>query len=181
MYKEQLNSISLKKFHETDQSFYSTLVKATRNMWGFPKALFHLPPSLGGYGILSTVDRTMLSKWSSLHSALYAKDDHSIAAEGLLHRMAATQGIHLLEGQGVILQPPNDSKDRWWLSSLLEWGATFGGYLCRKGTHPNNNSVLRPIITDHTSKLIDVCNSLQLHRLADLIDITNGNPQLLVT
>ena len=46
VYKEQLNSISLKKFHETDQSFYPTLVKATRNMWGFPKALFHLPPSL---------------------------------------------------------------------------------------------------------------------------------------
>jgi hypothetical protein len=136
VYKEQLNSISLKKFHETDQSFYSTLVKATRNMWGFPKALFHLPPSLGGYGILSTVDRTMLSKWSSLHSALYANDDHSIAAEGLLHRMAAIQGIHLLEGQGVILQPPTGSKDRWWLSSLLEWGQHSAAIYAEKAPTP---------------------------------------------
>ena len=148
-------------------------------MWGFPKALFHLPPSLGGFGILSTVDRTMLSKWSSLHSALYANDDHSIAAEGLLHRIAAAQGTHLLEGQGVILQPPTGSKDRWWLSSLLEWGTTFDSHLCRKGTHPINNSVFRPIIIDHNPKLIDICNSLQLHRLADLIDITTGNPQWL--
>ena len=122
------------------------------------------PPSLCGFGILSTVDRTMLSKWSYLHSALYANDDHSIAAEG----------THLLEKQGVILQPPTGSKDRWWLSSLLEWGATFGAYLCRKGIHPNNNSVLRPIITNHNSKPIDVCNFLQLHRLADLINITTA-------
>ena len=135
VYKEQLNSISLKKFHETDQNFYPTLVKAMRNMWGFPKALFHLPPSLCGYGILSTVDRTMLSKWSSLHTALYANDDHSLAAEGLLHRIEATQGTHLLEGQGIILQPPSGRKDRWWLSSLLEWGTTFDSHLCRKGTH----------------------------------------------
>ena len=64
VYREQLNSISLKKFHETDQSFYSTLDKATRNMWGFPKALFHLPPSLGGYGILSTVACCLAMFWT---------------------------------------------------------------------------------------------------------------------
>ena len=124
VYKQQLNSLTLSQFEETDQVFYPTLVRATRNMWGFPKALFHLPPTLCGYGVLSTVDRTMLSKWASLHSALYSNDDQSLAAEGLLHRITADQGHHLLPGQGVILGTPHRKSNRWWLTSLLEWGAT---------------------------------------------------------
>ena len=176
LYKQQLNSLTLTQFEETDHIVYPTLVRATRNMWGFPKALFHLPPSLCGYGVLSTVDRTMLSKWASLHSALYSNDDQSLAAEGLLHRIAADQGYHLLPGQGVILGPPHRKSNRWWLTNLLEWGATFQSHLCRQGTRPTEDSILRPIITDLTSNLIELCNSMQLHRLADLIDYASGTP-----
>ena len=62
---------------------------------------------------------------------------------------------------------------------MLEWGATFHGRLCRKGIVPGDDSLLRPIIIDTSSKLIDLCNTLQLHRLADLIDCTSGTPQWL--
>ena len=114
---------------------------------------------------------------SSFHSALYSNDDQTLAAEGLLHRIAADQGHHLLPGQGVILEPPHRKSNRWWLISLLEWDATFQSHLCRQSTRPIEDSIHRPIITNPTSNLIELCNSMQLHRLADLIDYASGTSQ----
>ena len=58
-------------------------------------------------------------------------------------------------------------------------GATFHSHLGKQGTRPSEDSILRLIITDPSSNLIGLCNSLQLHRLVDLIDYASGNPQWL--
>ena len=145
-YKQILNNLSLTQLQETDKAFYPMLISATRNMGGFPKALIHLPTKYCGLGISSTLDRTLLGKWSALHSALYSGDTHAMAAEGLLHRAAAASGHHLLANQGVILHhSPNHT--RWWLTNLLEWGASFDGHLCRQGATGNSLGLLAPIPT----------------------------------
>ena len=47
VYNQQLNSLTLSQFEETDHVFYPTLVRATRNMWGFPLGRPHHALEMG--------------------------------------------------------------------------------------------------------------------------------------
>ena len=45
LYKHNLNSISLNRYQKTDKICYPVILSACKHLWGFPKALLHLPPS----------------------------------------------------------------------------------------------------------------------------------------
>ena len=113
----------------------------------FPKALLNLSPDYCGLGITSVTDRTFMKKCATIQSALHSDGPQAHAAEGLLYRVAASQGTHLVANQGVILTAPT-SKDtkHWWINGLLEWGQSFGPHMCRKGYSPVYSDTVGPVI-----------------------------------
>ena len=62
LYKHNLNSISLNRYQKTDKICYPVILSACKHLWGFPKALLHLPPSYCGLGVDSITDRTFQKK-----------------------------------------------------------------------------------------------------------------------
>ena len=145
-------------------------------MWGFPKALLHLSPEYCGLGINSVTDRTFIKKWATLQSALHSGGPHAHAAEGLLHRAAASQGTHLITNQGVILSSPSTtSKTHWWITSLLEWGLSFNAHLCRKGHATETAGTAGPVLPVLPHTLHASCTTLQVERLSGLLELDPAN------
>ena len=60
LYKHNINSLSLKRTQDTDSTLYPLALKASKHMWGFPKALLHLLPYLCGLGTQPVTDYKLL-------------------------------------------------------------------------------------------------------------------------
>ena len=145
-------------------------------MWGFPKALLQLSPDYCGLGITSVTDRTFIKKWATLQSALHSDGPHASAAEGLLYRAAASQGTYLIANQGVVLSaPPPKDNTHWWVNGLLEWGQSFGAHLCRKGYSPSDSGTAGPVLPLLPPTMHATCKTLQIERLADLLEIDHNH------
>ena len=176
LYEHNINSLSLKRTLATDKIFYPLILQTSHHLWGFPKALIHLSTDYCGLGITSVTDHTFIKKWATLQSALHSDGPQASAAEGLLYRAAAAQGTHLIANQGVVLSaPPIKDKTHWWVNGLLEWGQSFGAHHCRKGHTPTDSGTACPVLPLLPQSLHATCNILQVHRLADLLEIDNNS------
>ena len=113
-----------------------------------------------------------MKKWATLQSALHSDGPHAQAAEVLLYRAAAAQGTHMIANRGVVLTaPPSNKSTHWWINGLLEWGQAFGAHLCRQGHPPVYAGTAGPVHQLLPKKLQDSCATLQIHRLADLLEL----------
>jgi hypothetical protein len=93
-----------------------------------------------------------------------------------MHRAAATQGTHMIANQGVVLTAPSSSKStHWWINGLLEWGQAFGAHLCHQGHPPVYAGKAGPVHRLLPKNLQDSCITLQVHRLADLLELDSDS------
>jgi len=71
----------------------------------------------------------------------------------------------------VLTAPPPKDKTNWWVNGLLEWGQSFGAHLCRKGYSASESGTAGPVLSLLPPTMHATCKTLQIERLADLLEI----------
>jgi hypothetical protein len=174
-YKGKLAATTLADLIGIDKIFYKFHNKAIKNMPTFPYSLLYQDPGNGGVGLKRFSDLNSVDKLSEMFRALERDDEVTMAMEGILQRLARSQGHQV--GSTYQYRYAHKRGERSWLRSALEWLQVHNIHLWRGGDRPafdTLSSSLSLVLPNLTAAQCRRLRNKHIFHLGDIIDDRYG-------
>ena len=173
VYKAATSVLSHSQLQDIDTIIDSIMVDSTKNMNSFPRKLIHIDRRYGGLGITCFSVQADSRKIQKLFGCLRSQQTQSMAAKGLLSRLARKHGYHSSPQQRLVITPaPSNRRTRkMFLDGPLEMLQSHGLYICRAGISdsPQELTCLLPVlIPKEDNELRQFCIDNNFMNISDI-------------
>ena len=174
-YKAACSVLSHQQLQAIDTILEKAYVPTTKNMGSYPRKLLYIPRKYGGLGIQCFSIMASMRKLHKLFGCLRSCQLHSLAAKGLLNRLARKHGYVLTRNQGVVITPrPLGSQDyKIYMDGPFTLLQAHHLTICRAGNLVSSSSLECSLPTIIPAEDIELRNFCYTHSFFTIADLTH--------